>query len=1274
MNRHPVQRLDAVLLLAVIIIFGAHNFADGQTPSEQSLPGQKSSASENELPGRSKNSTENQLPGQKPNKLPSESTLPKTELLQEQLPKTGQPLPSESELPGLDENDVPPHEDQIPAIKDSATNVAFQKPSQKGLLDEALEGSRDNTPWLRLVESEHTAPINTIAFSGASNKVFSAGDDKVVLSWERRDGQRWFYNNTLRWQVQRAERGVIRSIDEANGRLAIGGTSAEGQFGEIAIIDHQRELWLPPAVSPDNGHRFEIQQLHWVGEDLKRIAAIDAAGGVAVWSEQAAGNWSPNWLRRSSLTIKRRRPLAVLGRKTIVWQADQLAADKTWKLQAINIDSAAVVKEFNPSPAKAELEAALTRTIAEFESLLRSKNVRSDRATIVEALSDVGNLVSIHGSKIGGFVIASDDLGFMYVWDKDGKLLLKNRCDFATPFAYIDFAIHEPSKRLYSLAISADETQSKLEYWQLMSPTSVKFERSTSYQQRLISLEIDPTGRTLAIGVDRVVHTIQIETPEKLQRLPQRTTIESVASVQFANELPYRWKAMLKNTDDSRASASVAFDGSNMNWMSTDATTWQKPTSPKDGFQRAGLRIAKENDLYVVLKDGQLWTIFPDIVDPSTLGLEQSLVVSWCCDVAKSLREQTPILIAISTIAQNDIGVYSIDPITRKCELTRVFRGHESRIRSLDCSPDFKYLISGASDCSIRLWSLRDVLLSGLDLSLNRWGCRFEVIDDEVQVTDSSMAGPLYYRGLRDGDIITEVSWEKRLDGGKTERIAFADAQAIVDFLNTAPLDTAVRIIYSRGSAKELGFQAYPHWREIAAQVIAIDREWAMWTPNGIYDASFNGNTLFGWQVNRGMFQSPDFYRADRFQSVLERPDVMKQLLISGSVDAAMLELSNNRQGMNNVLQNAIALTPRIEIRSPERDALVNGESVTVSADIFFSAGQTIDKTVAYANGVPAKVIEFSEPIALSDGYQMIRAEFNLQLPSDEKLLVNVFASNQERFVGAAEITVYRSDIGNRVENPIHQMLIVSAGVSRYRDSRIPSLNHGSKNAESFANALTDATKGLYDTRKVIALDAEVNRASWRTIQREMTDAISKFGPDDLIVLYLSGHGIADEETGEYYFVAANAKYRDIQLQNYVDCLSFADIAVWKDAPCRKIVVLDTCHSGMVQTLERERLKQAVRALQSDFVLTLTATEGNQLAAEYVGDQASVFTNAIVSVLQSRNDENQDGVLDWPEVTRQVSTSVIDRSKSTKVPQFPTAGPRELLEYLNLPIRMFSNN
>ncbi len=293
-----------------------------------------------------------------------------------------------------------------------------------------LEGSRDQLPWLRLSESEHTAVVNAISFDATGNKLFTAGNDKVVLSWKRREGQKWFYTDTIRWQVQRAERGVIRCIDEANGKLAIGGVGADGLFGEIAIVDHERGLWLAPAIAPNDGHRFEIHQVHWVGQDRKQIASIDSANGVVVWTEVAGGAWQPKWLRRSGLVQETRRQLAALGNNQLVWRTD--GADGQWNLQVIDIPTGNVVTSLTPAPARNELESALGNTLTEFEKFLRSQNRRVTKASMLDALSKYGRLVTLEASRDGNYILAGDDMGYFYLWDRTGRLLAKHRCSFTT--------------------------------------------------------------------------------------------------------------------------------------------------------------------------------------------------------------------------------------------------------------------------------------------------------------------------------------------------------------------------------------------------------------------------------------------------------------------------------------------------------------------------------------------------------------------------------------------------------------------------------------------------------------------------------------------------------------------------------------------------------------------------------------------------------------------------------------------------------------------------
>ena len=180
--------------------------------------------------------------------------------------------------------------------------------------------------------------------------------------------------------------------------------------------------------------------------------------------------------------------------------------------------------------------------------------------------------------------------------------------------------------------------------------------------------------------------------------------------------------------------------------------------------------------------------------------------------------------------------------------------------------------------------------------------------------------------------------------------------------------------------------------------------------------------------------------------------------------------------------------------------------------------------------------------------------------------------------------------------------------------------------------------------------------------------------PDDLLVFFLSGHGVRDEQTDRYFFVSANAKYDDLKSQRFADCLSFADFAAFADVPCRKLVVLDTCHSGAVQQpLRQQDLKAALRALQDDVVFTMTASEGSQEAAEEQSQQLGRFTARLVEALQGAADDatrggDANGSVTLREASSYVRATVAADSARDQQPQHPTAGPIDLLEFADFPL------
>ncbi len=140
----------------------------------------------------------------------------------------------------------------------------------------------------------------------------------------------------------------------------------------------------------------------------------------------------------------------------------------------------------------------------------------------------------------------------------------------------------------------------------------------------------------------------------------------------------------------------------------------------------------------------------------------------------------------------------------------------------------------------------------------------------------------------------------------------------------------------------------------------------------------------------------------------------------------------------------------------------------------------------------------------------------------------------------------------------------------------------------------------------------------------------------------------------------------------YDDCIAFSDLAALARLPCRKLAILDSCHSGAVQPLMRsEDLKSALRFLQDDVVLTLTASEGEEEAAEQRDARMGRFTAVLVDALNGmadRLDDEGKGTVTLTEAINYVTRRVAEESERDGMPQHPTASPNYLLRTLQLPL------
>ncbi len=237
------------------------------------------------------------------------------------------------------------------------------------------------------------------------------------------------------------------------------------------------------------------------------------------------------------------------------------------------------------------------------------------------------------------------------------------------------------------------------------------------------------------------------------------------------------------------------------------------------------------------------------------------------------------------------IFVYHADAATNIAQLVRSYRDHTGRVTHLDVSADGSVLASLAEDRLIKLWSLADLTKeSAVFERYAAWGAEFVPQGQQVVVQRVLGGGIADRRGLRNGDVIRQVVW------GRGPEEQPANAPAIINALKARPLWTELQVFRNqKGANPAAGWQGVgmglegraivPAWEPMVSMLLDRSGEWAVWMPDGTYNASPDGDALFGWQINRGADQEPDFAPAGRFRDRFEDRDAIRRLF--GQVAAA---------------------------------------------------------------------------------------------------------------------------------------------------------------------------------------------------------------------------------------------------------------------------------------------------------------------------------------------------------------------------------------------------
>lgn len=358
-------------------------------------------------------------------------------------------------------------------------------------------------------------------------------------------------------------------------------------------------------------------------------------------------------------------------------------------------------------------------------------------------------------------------------------------------------------------------------------------------------------------------------------------------------------------------------------------------------------------------------------------------------------------------------------------------------------------------------------------------------------------------------------------------------------------------------------------------------------------------------------------------------------------------------------------------------DVLINTTELPLETDaktltFTVNAGdktQSIDRLQVYVNDVPAFG---SKGIAVTPGSE-VSQEVSIDLSAGLNE-VKVTAFNQK----GAESIPESFEVQYTADFDKPDLYIVGIGVSQYQQSAY-NLAFAAKDATDVINTLksSSAYEQVYEKLLINDQATDVNIL-------EMKEFVSRAGVDDVVLIFIAGHGVLDNDYN-YYFATHNMDFANPSNGGlaYEDLQSLLDGIKSRN----KLLMMDTCHSGELDNDDVEEANKEVSSVGSvafrstgkliklkensfglDNTLELSkalfgdmkkgtgativsAAGGTEFAAEGVNSKNGLFTSCLLQGISSRRaDLNRDRKYTVSELRTYIGEQVIRISDGKQVP------------------------